>query len=128
MRANCRDRTQEDDMLDRVRRFLARAADARAVAALSARDLADLGVSRDQAMNLVSLPDDVPGRIAAMGRIFGLTEAELMRDRGAWEELLMTCNACRELGACRRLLADADTATPTQAAFCPNSGRFALPA
>lgn len=115
-------------MLDRFRRFLARAADLRAVADLSDRELADLGVSRDQALNFVTLPDDVPGRIAAMGRIFGLTEADLTRDRGEWEQLLMTCNSCRELGACRRLLADADLATPTQAAFCPNSGRFALPA
>lgn len=115
-------------MLDRIRRFFARAADIRAVEALSDRELADLGVSRDQAMNLVTMPDDVSGRIAAMARIFGLTEADLTRDRGEWEEVLMTCHACRELGACRRLLADPDRATPTQAAFCPNSGRFALPA
>lgn len=113
-------------MLERVRRFFAMATDVDEVELLSDRELADLGLSRDQARNLARLPDDVPGRIAAMGRIFGLTEADLVRDRGEWEELLLTCNACREQGACRRLLARADTADPTEASFCPNAGRFAF--
>lgn len=113
-------------MLERVRRFFARATGLDEVEQLSERELADLGLSRDQARNLSRLPDDVPGRIAAMARIFGLTEADLIRDRSEWEELLLTCNACRAQGACRRLLDRAETADPTEAGFCPNAGRFAF--
>jgi hypothetical protein len=115
-------------MFERIRRLWARAADEDAIIALSDRDLADLGLSRDQALNLVRLPDDVPGRVAAMGAIFGLSEDELIRDRDQWEELLVTCNQCRETVACRHLLEVGDMATPTQAGFCPNAGRFAFEA
>jgi hypothetical protein len=115
-------------MFERIRRLWARAADLDAVAALSDRDLADLGLSRDQALNLVRLPDDVPGRVAAMGAIFGLTEAELARDRGLWEDLLVTCNGCSHTVACRHLLELGEMAQPAHAGFCPNAGRFAVAA
>ena len=117
-------------MLDRIRallgELLARQRKLSEIARLSDRDLADLGVSRDQAERLAALPDDVPGRVLAMARIFDLTEADLTRDRGAWDEVLTTCHACRELAACRRLLARGDRADPTEAAFCPNAAVFAL--
>jgi hypothetical protein len=113
-------------MFDRIRRLWARAADVEAIGALSDHDLADLGLSRDQALNLVRLPDDVPGRVAAMGAIFGLTEEELTRDRGQWEELLMTCSSCREGAACRHFLDLGDRADPADAGFCPNAGTFAF--
>lgn len=112
-------------MFERLRRLWARSADLDAVAALNARELADLGLSRDQALNLVRLPDEVPDRVVAMGAIFGLSEDELTRDRGQWEELLVTCGRCRETLACRHLLEVAQMAGPAQAGFCPNAERFA---
>lgn len=114
-------------MFNRIRRFFELARDADAVAALSERELADLGVSRDQALNLVSLPPDVPGRVAAMGRIFGLSEQELTRDRVAWRELLETCHHCRALPACRRFLGQrpgGEGARHEAAGFCPNRASF----
>ena len=110
--------------MERIRRLFERHRDLTEVAELSDRELADLGVSRDQAVQLAALPDDVAGRISAMGRIFGLSEAELNRDRAVWLELLAVCNSCRELRACRRLLSRADAATPEDAAFCPNWKQF----
>ena len=112
-------------MLELLQRLVSRHRDLSEVAQLNARELADLGVTRDQAMQLAALPDDVPGRIAAMGRIFGLTEAELSRDRAVWAELLAVCHACRELKACRHLLDRADAAAPADAGFCPNWTQFA---
>ncbi|MFN3953692.1 MAG: DUF1127 domain-containing protein [Pararhodobacter sp.] len=114
-------------MFNRIRRFFELARDADAVASLSERELADLGVSRDQALNLVSLTHDVPGRVAAMGRIFGLSEMELTRDRVVWRELLETCHHCRALPACRRLLGrhpGGEDARREAAGFCPNRPGF----
>lgn len=112
-------------MLDRIRRLFERVSDMKAIAALSDRDLLDLGITRDQAQHMAALPEDVPGRVTAMARIFGLTEQELLRDRSEWVELLETCHACTELAACRRLLRQPDRATPGQAEFCPNREHFA---
>lgn len=114
-------------MFDRLLRLFARAGDRDSVAALDDRELADLGLTRDQALNLARLPAWVPDRVAAMGRLFGLAEADLIRDRGLWEDLLLTCRDCRQLAACRRLLDRDDRPEPTEAAFCPNAARFALP-
>jgi len=116
-------------MLDRLRAILRRHRNLAELNGLSDRDLADLGVSRSQAEQLAALPEAVADRVIAMGRVFGLTESELTRNRGEWEELLATCRSCTDLPACRRFLAraqDEGTADPTEAAFCPNSARFAL--
>lgn len=112
-------------MIEKLQRLFRQYRDLSEVATLSERDLADLGVSRDQAMQLAALPDDVPGRVTAMGRIFGLSEAELTRDRAVWTELLAVCQSCRELKSCRRLLDRADAAAPADAGFCPNWTQFA---
>lgn len=112
-------------MLDRLRKMFEQYRDLSEVAGLSDRDLADLGVSRDQARQLAALPDAVPERIAAMGRIFGLSEADLHRDRAIWQEMLAVCQNCRELRACRKLLDQAQTAVPGDAGFCPNWVQFA---
>ena len=107
-----------------VQRFISRYRDLEAVAALSERELADMGLSREQAMHLASLPRDVPERVAAMARIFGVTEAELQRDRNEWLELLEVCDGCHELPACRRLMMLGDFATPGETGFCPNRDVF----
>jgi hypothetical protein len=112
-------------MLERLRRMFEHYRDLTEVSSLSDRELADLGVSRDQALQLAALPDDVPGRVAAMGRIFGISETDLTRDRAVWQELLAVCQSCRELRSCRRLMERADTAAPADAGFCPNWTQFA---
>ncbi len=104
---------------------LARAGrDRNAVASMSARELADLGVSREDAVALTALPDDVPGRVAAMGRVFGLNEPALTDRRDTWNELLQSCHQCRELPACARLMALPGSARPQDADFCPNAQAF----
>lgn len=112
-------------MLERLRRLFTQYRDLSEVAALSERELIDLGVTRDQALQLAALPDDVPGRVAAMGRIFGLSEADLSRDRAVWSEMLTVCQSCRELPRCRKLLDQGQIAAPADAGFCPNWSQFA---
>jgi len=111
-------------MLEKLHRLLTYYRNLAEVESLGDRELADLGVSRDQARALAALPDDVPGRVAAMGRIFGISEAELTAQRHIWQELLSVCHQCRELPACRALM-DTGTGTPDEAGFCPNRHEFA---
>lgn len=118
-------------MFSRIRRFFDLSREADAVADLSERDLADLGVSRDQMLNLVRLPDSVPGRVAAMGEVFGYSEPALTRDRPLWWEMLETCQNCRALPHCERFLArqpEGEAARREASGFCPNRAGFeALP-
>ena len=111
-------------MRNHIRRLLQRYRDLAAIAELSERDLADLGVSREQAMHLAALPKDVESRVTAMARIFGVPQEELQRDRAEWLELLEICDTCKELPACRRLLMLGDFASPEDAGFCPNRASF----
>ena len=110
-------------MMERFLTLFRRSRDRNDLMAMSDRELADLGVSRAQALELVNLPDDVPGRVAAMGRIFGLSEAELTANRDLWHGLLETCHHCAALPTCARFMASAE-AEPAKAGFCPNRAEF----
>lgn len=107
-------------MIERIKALLARWRDVAELDGLSDHDLADLGFSREQVRRFAMMPADVPGRVTAMGTIFGLTEAELRRDHGAWVDLLETCSQCGDRGPCQQMLDKAAEAQPQDAGFCPN--------
>lgn len=110
-------------MMERFRELFRRSRDRNELLSMSERELADLGVSRAQALELSRLPDDVPGRVQAMGRIFGLSEADLADNRELWHELLQSCNHCSALPQCARFMANSG-GKPDQTGFCPNHGQF----
>lgn len=95
---------------------------------LSDRDISDIGISRDELKEIVRLPADSPERMAAMARVFGLTEAEIKRDRGEYLELLEICGHCGHRGECGRALQNAVTAQPEDMGFCPNAPTYAAKA
>lgn len=103
-----------------LQRFLHRQRERNAVAALTEEELDDLGLSRDRALRLASMSPDVPQRVAGMAGLFGVSGADLQRDRDTWLEMLETCEDCTKLDACRRLRLLEDFATAEQAGFCPN--------
>lgn len=112
-------------MFDRIKTLLQRRADFKEVDAMSERDLADLGLSRDQLRDFVAMPHDLAERVTAMSRIFGVPEAELQRDHDRWVALLHSCGHCADRGACGLVLDRAELSGPRDAAFCPNGGAFA---
>ncbi|MDZ4087777.1 MAG: DUF6455 family protein [Tabrizicola sp.] len=112
-------------MFARIRALIDRLHDVQEVNSLSDRDLADLGMTRDQVLDFLRMPRDINDRVTAMGAIFGLPETELKRDHGLWVEILSTCGHCADRGACARLLAKGDQAQPTEATFCGNREAFA---
>lgn len=91
----------------------------------SDRDLAELGLSREQAHRLAHLPRTVPERMTAMAAIFGLSKADLEANRNDWIALAETCADCRHRGECRSTLAMGAAATPADTGFCPNAGHYA---
>ncbi|PWE28163.1 hypothetical protein C4N9_12495 [Pararhodobacter marinus] len=114
-------------MMERFLRMFRLSRDLHEINALSDAELADMGVTRTEALQLVALPDEVPARVAEMARLFGLSMAELMADRRVWHEVLGRCNGCTDPGTCHRFMAreepgaSVDTATLT---FCPNRATF----
>ena len=111
-------------MFDRIRRLIDRLHEVQEVASLTYRDLADLGMSRDQVLAFLHTPRDIGERVTAMGAIFGLAEAELKRDHALWVALLDTCGHCTDRAACARLPGGAGPAAPAEAGFCANRDTF----
>lgn len=111
-------------MFERIRALIAHWQELKEIDAMSDRDLDDLGMSREQVRAFALMPADVPDRVAAMGRIFGLPEAELKRDHAMWIELLETCGHCSDRGACGLALAQGTLTRAADCGFCRNRGNF----
>jgi hypothetical protein len=112
-------------MFDRIKALLHRWHEIHEVEALTDRDLADLGMSRDQVRAFAAMPADITERVTAMGRIFGVPEVELKRDHSQWVELLSVCGHCADRGACGLVLDKGDLSRPADTGFCPNAASFA---
>lgn len=115
-------------MFERIRQIFDRWHALEELAQMSDSDLHDLGVTRDQALTLATMPRDVPQRLRTMAAIFGLTEDDLHRDHATWLEVTETCANCGARPACRRML-DREavfegSVLPGEVAFCPNAQTY----
>lgn len=112
-------------MLDWLRRLARQRRETREIAALEPRVFADMGVSRDQALNLVQMPEAVTDRVQAMGHVFGHAPAELTRKRAEWVQMVEACAQCHNIPQCQRFLRQDGHPGPNGAGFCPNREVFA---
>jgi hypothetical protein len=112
-------------MLDRLSQILHRWTALSVIGGPTDRDLAELGLTRDQADRLAHLPRTVPERMTAMAAIFGLTPAQLEANRADWIEIAENCAECRHKGECRETLAKGAAAQPAETGFCPNAPHYA---
>ncbi|MCB1388977.1 MAG: DUF1127 domain-containing protein [Rhodobacteraceae bacterium] len=114
-------------MMERFLRMFRLSRDLHEIEAMSDAALADLGVSRAEAIALAALPDDVPTRMTAMAKVFGLSVTDVMADRRLWQELLSSCSHCGDLATCHRFMARAEPDDPVDTrmlSFCPNRRTF----
>lgn len=115
-------------MFERIRQIFDRWHALEELARMSDQDLADLGVTRDQALTLATMPQDVPERLRAMAAIFGLSEDDLHRDHATWLEITETCASCGARPACKRKLEREavfeGSVLPDEVAFCPNARTY----
>ena len=112
-------------MFDRIRALVHRLHDEQQINALTDRDLNDLGLSRDQLLDFLRMPQDITDRVTAMAAIFGVPEADLKRNYPQWIDLLTTCGHCSDRGACRKVLDKGSDARPEETTFCLNRPVFA---
>jgi uncharacterized protein YjiS (DUF1127 family) len=84
----------EAPMRDRLLALFARWRALQEIEAMSDRDLADLGMTRDQILDFASAPADTEQRMAAMARIFGLSMDELRREYATYLDMVQTCGHC----------------------------------
>lgn len=111
-------------MFDRIRSLVHRLHDEQQINALTELDLNDLGLSRDQLLDFLRMPQDITERVTAMAAIFGVSEADLKRNYPQWIDLLTTCGHCADRRSCRKVLDKADDARPEEATFCLNRTVF----
>ncbi len=111
-------------MFDSIKTLVQRWRDLKEVASLTDRDLADLGMGRDQVEAFVRMPHDVPDRVAAMAEIFGLSQDQIKADHDSYVDLLYTCGQCKDRNACRLVLKRGELSRPADAEFCLNKTAF----
>ncbi len=112
-------------MLDWLRRLTEQSRNLRELATLDERAFADMGVSREQALNLAAMPEVVIDRVQAMGQVFGHEATALAHDRAEWVQMIETCAQCRNVPQCQRFLRQDGHPSPAGAGFCPNRELFA---
>ncbi|MDR0808264.1 MAG: DUF1127 domain-containing protein [Gemmobacter sp.] len=112
-------------MRERLQAVFARWRSLNEIAALSGRDLHDMGMTRHQAEDFARMPADTTARLVKMAAIFGLTEAELQAEHNAWLEMVQTCGHCGVRRECAGVLGHAETAHPDECGFCPNAAEYA---
>lgn len=106
-------------MLERLKAMVEHRREHAEIAQLSERDLDDLGLTREQLLNVVDTPEDVSRRMLQMAARHGISEEELENYRQDFAVLLGTCAHCHSVGTCGRMLAD-PTEPAEAATFCPN--------
>jgi uncharacterized protein YjiS (DUF1127 family) len=107
-------------MFDRLRDFLRTLRTLDEIDAMSDRDLADIGFSRAEMVELATMSAEVPARMARMAALFGLSEAELRADRASYVEAVEVCAHCGAAHRCTREIAEG-TATAETVDYCPNA-------
>lgn len=112
-------------MLQELRNYFDRRRRLEEVAVMDEATLRDLGQSRDRIATMVSLPPDVPERVAGMAAIFGVARAEVTARRGDYLDMLEVCGRCHSRAACDRQLALGEAAHAGDSEFCANRTAFA---
>lgn len=89
------------------------------IAALDARALDELGLTRAELSRAATAPQPVTDRMRAMATRHGLTPDRLAGHAADVAGMIDSCRSCDSVGACRAYLSD-PFAEPAQAVFCPN--------
>lgn len=95
-----------------------------ALAQLTDREIADMGLDRAEALALIDGPADIPDRVADMASVFGLPPDAVQRSRDVALDIFQTCANCPDRDACARGLAGDAAARAAAAADCPNRATF----
>jgi uncharacterized protein YjiS (DUF1127 family) len=120
-----------DRILRAIATTIARAADTleaerrrrtleRQLNALDDRDIADIGIARDQIQAIAAAYPDAPQLLHRMMERVGIEPDALCRQAGLRREMEWNCVACSSRSQCRRWL---KSAKPDDAyrSFCPNA-------
>lgn len=89
------------------------------------RELADIGLGREELLGFLRFPRDLNDRMRRMAAVFGADFARVERVRGLYTEAAHACGTCVQRDACaRELWAEAGT-SPERCSFCPNAATYA---
>lgn len=88
---------------------------------LSLETAADLAITPYELQEAASQPADVPDRMQAMARVFGVPEQFRQLPRPQLQDLARQCAGCRNRTRCSKTLARSASAVQQDCGFCPNA-------
>jgi uncharacterized protein YjiS (DUF1127 family) len=91
--------------------------------ALDDRAIEELGLTREELREVITVSAEVRERMAAMAARHGLDRTRLEDLRQDYVHLLDVCAHCDAAGKCAEYLAD-ESRGPTAAGFCPNHADY----
>ncbi len=96
----------------------------REVASFDARELRDIGLSRNDASCIAAGAADTHERVEAMSRRLGVDPGHIAKSPWMRVDIVRACAQCKRRGECRLWLADHEADIGGYEAFCPNAERF----
>lgn len=105
-------------------RWFGREQMAREIAALSDREVHDLGMDRSELLAMAQVPRKLRERMETMALVFGVDPSEVYASRGRNVDLVKTCSQCTDLERCAAELSSPANTGPERCDFCPNSAAF----
>ena len=110
-------------MFEHLKEKLAQAREVREIEAMDARELDEIGLSRDDLISVAQTPNAVRDRMETMAAVHGIDAETLNQNRVDYVELLAKCRHCGQTAHCADFLGDASVAGDG-AEFCPNHSDY----
>ncbi len=110
-------------MFEHLKEKLAQGREVREIEAMDARELDEIGLSRDDLISVAQTPNAVRERMEAMAAVHGVSASILNENRVDYVELLAKCRHCGQTAHCADFLGDA-RAAGDGADFCPNHSDY----
>ncbi|MDE3027726.1 MAG: DUF1127 domain-containing protein [Paracoccaceae bacterium] len=110
-------------MFELLKEKLAQAREVREIEAMDPRELDEIGLSRDDLINIAETPNAVCRRMEAMAAVHGIDAETMNQNRVDYGQLLAKCRHCGQTAHCADFLGDANVAGDG-AEFCPNHSDY----
>lgn len=111
------------NLVSMVQKWLRQQDDLNNLATAEGPALADIGLSRAEALDLAAAPLSTHRRMVTMAQAYGLSEQDIAHEHWRNVDMARTCAHCDVRSECKAWM-EGDDRRAEDAGFCPNTAQF----